>query len=308
VKKDQSPGFYFLAFVIALLLALVLAALLAAPVQALIRPVKDALLHRVFTRLAEVGLFVGTWWLLRRLDLFDRRLMGFGSPARLFLGRLGAGFASGLVMMTLVVLPLFALGLRALRPDLGTLGELLIAHGPKAVLSGLVVALVEETYFRGALQGAMTRRGAAASALLVVPALYAAVHFLGETVRIESADVRWWSGFVILRSFFAAFANPPAIWDAFVALWFVGLLLAIARLRTGDIGASIGLHAGFVAVIAFMRAVSKPLEGGAWSWLVGPYDGLLGLWIAGVSALACLLCWRWRAPPPGDQNGLAITK
>jgi membrane protease YdiL (CAAX protease family) len=305
VKKNLSPGFYFLAFLLALLVALLLAAALAAPVQALIRPVKDAALHRVFTRLAEVGLFAGTWWLLSRLHLFDRRLMGYGTPRTVFLRRLGSGFAGGLAMMVLAVLPLFALGLRALRPDLGTVGELLVAHGPKAVLTGLGVAFVEETYFRGALQGAMTRRGAMTAALTVVPALYAAVHFLGEAMRIPAAEVHWWSGFVVLRAFFSAFAEPLAIWDAFVALWFVGLLLAIARLRTGDIGASVGLHAGFVAVIAFLRAVSVPVEGGAWSWLVGPYDGLLGVWIAAVSALACLVFWRW---PPPRQKGLAMTK
>ncbi len=305
MKKSQSPGFYFLAFVLALLVALALAALLAAPVQALIRPVKEAALHRVFTRLAELGLFVGTWWLLSRLQLFDRRLMGYGTPRRVFLRRLGYGFAGGLLLMILAVLPLFALDLRALKPDLGTVGELLVKHGPIALLTGFGVAFVEESYFRGALQGAMTRRGAMVAALTVVPALYAAVHFLGETVRVPDADVRWWSGFVVLRSFFSAFAHPLAIWDALVALWFVGLLLAIARVRTGDIGASVGLHAGFVAVIAFLHGVSTPSDGGRWSWLVGPYDGLLGLWIAGISAVACLAFWRW---PPKGQNGLAITK
>lgn len=306
MKKNPSPGFYFLAFALALLVALLLAALLAAPVQALIRPLKDAALHRVFTRLAEIGLFAGTWWLLRRLQLFDRRLMGYGSPRGVFLRRVGAGFAAGLTMMVLAELPLFALGLRALRPGLGTVGQLLIAHGPVALLTGFGVAFVEESYFRGALQGAMTRRGAMAAALTVVPALYAAVHFLGETVRIAAADVRWWSGFAVLRGFFSAFAQPLAIWDSFVALWFVGLLLGIARVRTGDIGASMGLHAGFVAVIAFLRAVSEPLAGGAWSWLVGPYDGLLGPWIAAVAALACLAFWRW--PTPDPQKGFAITK
>lgn len=305
MKKSQSPGFYFLAFVLALLLALLLAAALAAPVQALIRPVKDAALHRVFTRLAEIGLFAGTWWLLRRLQAFDRRVMGYGSPTGVFLTRAAAGFASGLALMVLAVLPLFALDLRALRPGLGTVVELLLAHGPTALLAGVGVALVEETYFRGALQGGMTRRGATTAALTVVPVLYAAVHFLGETVRIPTPEVHWWSGFVILRSFFSAFADPLAIWDAFLALVLVGVLLAIARFRTGDIGASIGLHAGFVTVIAFMRAVSLPVEGGRWGWLVGPYDGLLGLWIAGVTAVACLVYWRW---PAGRQNGLAITK
>jgi uncharacterized protein len=133
------------------------------------------------------------------------------------------------------------------------------------------------------------------AALTVVPALYASVHFLGQAVRIPTAEVHWWSGFVVLRSFFFAYAQPLQIWDAWVALWFVGLLLAIARVRSGDIGASVGLHAGFVAVIAFLRAVSVKVDGGRWDWLVGNYDGLVGAWIAAVAAVACLAYWRW--PP-----------
>ena len=94
--------------------------------------------------------------------------------------------------------------------------------------------------------------------------------------------------------------------DAFVALFFVGLLLAIVRHRFGGIAACIGLHAGFVVVISLMRRVSVHVEGSSWAWLVGPYDGLLGLWIAALAALACVATWRWLPSPA--QNGLAMTK
>jgi membrane protease YdiL (CAAX protease family) len=304
VKEKQSAGFYFLAFVFALLGAMLIAAIASPAVQTLIAPVKATSLHRVFSRLAEIGLFVGTWWLLSKLDLFDRNLMGYGPSPRRFIGRLAGGFVIGLVVMAASVLPLFALDLRVLDAGLGTFGQILLSHGPKAVLTGLSVALVEETFFRGALQGAMQRSGAVRMALFGVPVLYAAVHFLGDTVRIPTADVHWWSGFIILRGFFSAFAAPLQIADAFLALYLVGLLLALVRRHFGDIGACIGLHAGFVAVITLMRAVSTHTGGGSWSWLVGPFDGLLGLWISFVSALACFLAWLWLK----HQKGLAITK
>ena len=41
---------------------------------------------------------------------------------------------------------------------------------------------------------------------------------------------------------------------------------------------------------------SVPAAGeSAWSWLVGPWDGLLGLWIAIVSGLACAVVAGWPA-------------
>jgi membrane protease YdiL (CAAX protease family) len=305
LKGNQSPGFYFSAFVLAMVAALLLAALVSPAVQDLIAPIRPSALHRIFSRLAELSLFIGTWWLLRGLDLWDRRLMGYGAPPREFIRRLGLAFVGGLAMMALTVLPLFALDLRELRPDLGSLGEILLTHGPRAVLTGLSVALIEETFFRGALQGAMSRSGATASALFLVPVLYAAVHFLGDAVRIPPEEAQWWSGFVILRSFFAAFASPREIADAFLALYLVGVLLALVRRRWGDIAGCIGLHAGFVAVISLLRSVSVHTDAGRWSWLVGPFDGLLGLWIAAVSALACVLFWLW---PGRNQKGFAITK
>lgn len=294
MKEEQSPAFYFLAFVLALLAALALAALASPWVQDLIAPVKDAELHRVFSRLAELGLFAGTWWLLRRLHLADRQLLGYGAPPRVFLRRLAGGFAAGLAMMAVALVPLFALGLREMRPDLGSLGAVLASQGPRAVLTGLSVALLEETFFRGAMQGAMTRRGAWGLALFAVPAVYAGVHFLGESVRVPAAEVTWSSGFIVLRSFFGAFADPLHLWDAFLALYMVGLLLGLVRRRFGDIGACMGLHAGFVAVIALFRKSSVPHDGGAWNGLVGPWDGLLGVWIAAISALACVLVAGWR--------------
>jgi hypothetical protein len=75
----------------------------------------------------------------------------------------------------------------------------------------------------------------------------------------------------------------------------VGLLLALVRRRWGDIAGCIGLHAGFVTAIAMFRKVSMPAAPNEWSFLVGSFDGLLGLWIALLTALCCLALWRLRA-------------
>jgi membrane protease YdiL (CAAX protease family) len=291
--SNRSPLFCFTAFLLALAVSLVIAAALAPAVQGLIAPVKVAPLHRVMTRLAEVGLFASVWWLLRKLQLFDRALLGFSPPLAVFLRRALIAFLLGLGLMVGAVLPLFALDLREIEGAQGAMAATLLAAAPQALMTGIAVALIEETFFRGALQGAMTRSGAWRAALFAVPAFYAAVHFLGKAVRIPYEEVTATSGFTVLASFFVAFADPASIADAFLALYLVGLLLGIVRWYTGDIAACMGLHAGFVAVIVLMRKVSVHAEGGTWGWMVGSYDGLLGLWIAMVSALACLVALAW---------------
>ena len=68
----------------------------------------------------------------------------------------------------------------------------------------------------------------------------------------------------------------------------VGVLLALVRRATGHIGACIGLHAGFVAVIALFREVTGPVYDSRWSFLVSHFDGLVGYLVAALAALCCV--------------------
>ena len=48
-------------------------------------------------------------------------------------------------------------------------------------------------------------------------------------------------------------------------------------------------------MIAVFRKISVPTDNPQWSFLVGDYDGLLGLWIAVLTAACCLALWLRRA-------------
>lgn len=290
----EPPGAVriFAAFVLALPAGMLLAALAAPWVQAALAPLEVFPLHRVFTRLTLLAVILLVAWLAWRHGLADRRTLGFAGPWHRFTGRVLAGLAAGLIVMLAAVMPLLLLGVRewnARAPDDMT-GWALLAV--KCLGSGLAVALVEETFFRGALQGALQRAGAVRMALLLVPVCYAAVHFLGRAAGVPYEQVHALSGFAVLAGFFDGFADPLRIADAFLALWLVGVLLAQVRHRTGDIGGCIGLHAGFVTVIAIVRRSSSPNEASDLAFLVGTFDGLLGFWIAALAALACLVAWR----------------
>jgi hypothetical protein len=293
----ESPSAWriFLAFVLALLAAMLFAAVVSPWVQAALAPLQVFPLHRVFSRLTMLGVIVITIWLLRRYQLFDRAVLGFATPRVQFLRRATLGLLAGLALMTVALWTLFLLDVRvwnARAPADAGGWMVLIAKG---LGTGVVVALIEETFFRGALQGALQRIGAMRWALFVVPLLYAAVHFLGRAAVVPYEEVDFRSGFIALHGFFAGYAQPLAIADAFLALWCVGLLLALVRRRWGDIAGCIGMHAGFVAAITVFRRVSSP--GVPNHLLVGGFDGLLGLWIALLAALACVALLLGRSTP-----------
>lgn len=278
----------YLAFLVVLLAAMLLAAIASPWVQSLLAPISQFPLHRVFNRLMLLGMIGGTAWLVIRRYRNRRELLGFNRPVPQFLQRMLAGLLAGLVLMVLAVAPLVLLDLRQWNARFPVEMAQWLALGLKALGTGLAVALIEETLFRGAMQGALQRIGATRWALFAVPLIYSAVHFLGKAPGVPFDEVNAWSGFVVLQGLFSGFAEPLRILDAFVALYFVGLLLALVRQRWGDLAGCIGLHAGFVTVIALFRRISTPAQENSWSFLVGSFDGLLGPWIALITALLCL--------------------
>jgi hypothetical protein len=51
-------------------------------------------------------------------------------------------------------------------------------------------------------------------------------------------------------------------------------------------------------IIAVVRRISVPTADNGWSFLVGAFDGLLGIWIAALTAIVCVLVSRgsaWRS-------------
>jgi len=290
-----SPAATFLAFLFALLGAMLVAAIASPWVQALLAPAQVFPLHRIFSRLTMLGVIGFTAWLMIRHGLARREVLGYQRPLPAFLARAGVGLAAGLALMAIALVPLFLLHVREWNDArLSTAGSLL-PIALKGLGSGVLVALIEETFFRGAMQGALMRQGARRLALFAVPAFYAAVHFLGRAESVPYEQVNALSGFTALRGFFSGFAAPLHLVDAFMALYAVGLLLALVRRRWGDIAGCIGLHAGFVAVIAVFRKISVPGPAGEWSFIVGSFDGLLGIWLAVLTATISIALWRMGA-------------
>ena len=118
---------------------------------------------------------------------------------------------------------MLALGIHALRPEF-ELSQLAGAVAEGALV-GLVVAVVEETFFRGLMYRAIERESGFAAAAACTALVYASIHFFAR-VKIPAEDVAWDSGFRLLGGALANLSHPLAIIDSFVTLTLVGLLLA----------------------------------------------------------------------------------
>ena len=266
--------------------SLLIAALLAYPGWLAVSLVTDQPIHRVLHRIAMVVALVGLIWMLRHEQLGNRAALGYTLPRQEFSRQLAFGFGAGLVMMLPLVVLLISLAIRQLKPELAWHPLSLLPLFLEGVLTGLVVGFIEETFFRGAMQTSMTRDRAPVLAIVLPSLVYASVHFLGGKLRIPADQIEWQSGFAVLANLFERFVWPSQFIDSFVALFAVGVLLALVRRHTGSIAACIGLHAGWVCVISSLRKTTLHDPDGEWSWLVGSYDAVVG-W--GAFALIAVL-------------------
>jgi len=266
----------FILFVGLLVLSLILAAAVTYPAWLLVGTLSVEPVHRVMHRVAMLIAVIGLVLLTRRLGLANRAAMGYGLPWKDFLKQMMLGWVCGLMLMVPLVALLLGLDIRDLKPAFANGLASLILTG---IVSGLVIAFIEETFFRGVLFTAVARTSGIAAAIIAPSLLYASLHFLGGRLRIPDDQVSWTHGFAVLGRLFERYSDPLAFVDSFAALVMLGVLLALVRLRTGAIAASIGLHAAGVGVIASLRASTTLDRDTPYAGIVGTYDGVIG-WAA----------------------------
>jgi membrane protease YdiL (CAAX protease family) len=271
-------------FVALLAGALIVASALTYPAWLLVSTISVEPVHRVMNRVAMLLALIGLVVLTRRLGFSNRESMGYGMPRARFLKQLLVGWMAGVLLMTPLVAALLGLDIREIKASFDGAWTSLIIGG---VLSGLAVAFIEETFFRGVLFTAVRKTSGVAAALIAPSLLYAALHFLGGKLRVPADEVSWQHGFLVLARLFERYANPLEFVDSFLALLMLGILLALIRLRTGAIAACIGLHAAGVCAIAVLRkatAVDASSEHAVW---VGSYDGVIGwgalIWFVAIA-------------------------
>jgi membrane protease YdiL (CAAX protease family) len=283
-----------LGFFLYLFVALLLAAALTYPLMQtgwIDQPPK-----RVMGRLAQLFILLGIWPFLSWLRLANRHALGFAPARATFLRAVRNGWLIGVGILGALVLAELWLAVRV--PDLEGLNPLwLLEKALAALIGGLLIGLLEELFFRGALYAAIRRRSSVAAAAVGTATLYALVHFLKPHplppgVPFDEAGA--WSMF--LHVFIDLFQWQHL--DSLAALFSAGVFLALVRERSGHIGWCIGLHAGWVFVIQLTRRVTETNEMSHWAFVAGQYDGVIG-WLAALwIGLLAWVYWRfsgWQA-------------
>jgi membrane protease YdiL (CAAX protease family) len=281
-------------FLAVILLAGLIGASIAYPAYQLTSTFAPWAFHRVASRIAMLVLIALLVWLCRRLHLNRKPDFGYGLPWARFLtvsllwGAIGmatAGLGAAFLLITQL-----RVGNADFVASAGSLARIFFI----GLGSGISVALLEETVFRGVMHTAIERESGPWLAALLTAPLFAVLHFFAK-VRIPAADLGWGSGFDLLALSFAPLGHPSWVLDAFLSWLAVGLILTLTRALTGNIAVAIGLHGGWVVVLRMLQESTTRGTSPAYAAWVGHFDGLLGYWLLPWGAAIAAALWLARA-------------
>ncbi len=253
--------------------AILFGALLAFPVYEIFSSFGEVPFRKIVSRTTLLsGLLFSLLYFAHYNGLSLRRL---GIRSHRAHTRLIQGLAAGFIIVAIIEANLLALGIHDLNAERLSSFERLSLLLLGGLLTGLLVGIVEELIFRGALLGGLSRQTNTALALVTVSLVYAAVHYLKFRDLPADAAIHWYTGLTMLPAALFQFADP-ARYDAMLTLFFLGLLLGLVRLLTGNLFLCIGIHAGLVAGEKFVQHVADFMPYGPHAHLVNRFDPFVG--------------------------------
>ena len=247
--------------------------------------------HRYVNR-AILGIaLIGLWPLVKSLGFTSLSEIGLVKPSGQ-LKKLGGGFLLGFISLAIVAGLAFACHARQLNPKLsdGQIAQKLLSAAGGAI----IVAILEEILFRGALFGTLRKVFHWIFALVLSSMFYALMHYFESAKSTDT--VTWLSGLQLLPLMLRNLGNFQAAIPGFFNLTLAGMLLGWAYQRTGNLYFSIGLHAGWIFwVKAYAIVTSLTPNANAWWWGTGRMAIVNG-WVALPVLLAALIVFGWTIP------------
>lgn len=260
------------------------------PIKNLHSSITKATFGRVTNRSFLLTAFIGIWPLARYLQCNTKSDFGLNTSRKAFFKSFLKGHLFGIITLSLFAGILYLFNLILLKDNLSSQD---FSNGLIAGLkTGIVVALIEEIFFRGILTRVFQQASNFLIAILSSSFIYAAVHFIKGNSKTHYPEIHWYSGFVYLKSAFHLYTDIAFV-GSFLTLFIVGIFLAALTLKQGNIALAAGIHAGWVCIIKTTQNCTFTNNDYPYLWLIGNYDNITGylafLWLM----IICGLSWLY---------------
>lgn len=250
---------------------------------------------RIFNRTAMV---------IAALLLFVlRRPLGWSALPALFAARRAGRRSSqvvaglGAALLGVAIATAAALALGQLGPAASPY-DFIAGRTATALVGGLVVAFLEETFFRGLMLVSLASTLGFPFAAIASSGAYALVHLLVSDPALGRQGYSLGAGFAYLGHAVGRQLEPASLLPLF-GIFLCGLVLAVVVRRSGALYLAIGLHAGWAFCFQVLRHATRPLAeipghsylathhylvGTVWAWAGVLLSGFLALaWASQVS-------------------------
>ena len=210
---------------------------------------------RVFNRVAMVFAVLLLVLLRRELGWPELwRLLGRGSvPQRG--AEVAVGMTVSLAAVGLGILWAFAVG--QLGPTLNPY-SFFAMRTAEAFVGGIVVALMEESFFRGLMLSSLARGLGWRAAAVLSSMVYSLVHLLVPDRSVTWEGYSWDAGLGYLVHVLDRQVEPAALPPLF-GLFIAGMVLAWVVRATGSLMLAVGLHAGWAFAFPVVRHATRVL-------------------------------------------------
>ncbi len=281
-------------FILLILFALSVSALLNYPLYLWLGESMNKGPHKLINITAKLIAIPGFILLLRHHATASKQGFGYALPRPEFIRDIFRGWLAGFLILALLSIALYIFGIRVMKPLPVDLGSFLLKTLLTALIGGVLIGFIEETFFRGGIFGVLRKYNSFLVTMILSSLLYAGVHFIRPLPLSGGEGFAWYSGLQMLSGAFDQYSDWHTF-DSFLALFGLGAFFAVVRERTGNIAYLIGLHAGFVFVIKTVRKFTAVDFDSPLNFLVGNYDGMIGyLSAAGLLIHTIVVHKYWR--------------
>ncbi len=276
----------FIAFFI---LALLFSALLAYPAFIFLSNWFEVDFERVISRCVLIVIIITLPVLFKIFRFNSWQQIGYTTKQKDFWAQLFKGFALGVLIMLPIIIGLLITNTRVIDTDWNWSIHHIVGLLITAALSGLLIALIEETLFRGIMFTAIQKQASTLFAIISTSFIYAIVHFLQPEAYLAQNSINWTSGFNVVKNAFDPLLYPAQYFDSFIALFFAGVLLAMIKNNTNKLVICIGVHTGWVFAIKTFKRMTDTNIDSNFIYLVGSYDKVIGYLAAFCIILAIII-------------------
>ena len=272
--------FVFILFVV---LAFLCGAVLAYPLKLLLDPALGLAYRKYLTYATMISGLILSGIYLQIYNLLSFNAFGYSQGFGKFVKGMFNGFVYGMIIMLMIELVLFLLGIHKLDPTRDYSFDAVVLLFVKAILAGLLIGLIEESIFRGALFTGLYRKTNAVITVFFTALVYSTVHFIRYRDLADESTASWFTGFTLMPEAFRRFYEWN-IADYFLTLFIFGILLGLLRLKHKSIAACVGAHAGIVMLIKVADYFTNRTYNSNYECLVSQYNSTFG-WISFVVIL-----------------------